>query len=136
MADKRGFVGNSSALPFLVEVNAGFGEVHGTAWFEEAELVVEFETRDSISGLFRKEGDFRSRFSDLVEAKFHAGMLTNKIVIEASTIDVIKSIKWRFGHRFHLGIRRKDCGSALSFVDDLNWLIENQDPPPTEHEME
>ena len=124
---KRGFIGSVSALPFLVEVNGGLGEVHGTATCEESILSISYETRDSVSGLFRKESELHLPLTEIERVSFRRGWLFSRVTVMAASIDAIRSIKWRSGYRFHLGIRRSDRSTALAFVDSVQWLIDNPD---------
>jgi hypothetical protein len=133
MQGTRGFVGSRPTLSFLVEADAGFTEIQGDARLETSELILDFETKDSISGLFRKAGDFTLPLNDLVDVRLHRGLLLTRLIFHVNSIESIRGLRWRKGHRFHLGIRRRDRPDALTFVDDINWLMINQ---PVNSKME
>jgi hypothetical protein len=115
-----------NTVPFTVgKLYAGFGECHGLLHDEGDHLCLEFQTKDTVAGIF-KSGVKRVRvpLAELASVTLTKGWLGTswcgvKIVLQAAKMETLKDVPGMSQGRVELSIARKDRHAAEKLVADL-----------------
>ena len=116
-----------NTVPFTIgDLYGGLGECHGLLRDEGEYLCFEFQTKDSVAGIF-KSGvkNVRVALKDLVSVTLTKGWLGTswlgvKIVIQAARLETLMDVPRMSQGRVELSIARKDRELAEKLVADLH----------------
>lgn len=118
-------------VPFkLSDLYGGFAEAFGLIKIEKKTLVLEIETKDTITGLI-KSGVKRYTFpiEAINSVKFKNSFFSRKLIISFINMVSLEQFPYRKEDCIELSIAKKDIDAALTLTSHLNYLI-------SEHRLE
>lgn len=119
-----------NAVPFTVEVYAGFGQCEGLLSDDGDAVALEFQIADNIARVLKTDvRQVRIPLKDLASVSLKKGWfgmswMGVKIVLQAARMDVLKDVPGMVQGQVELSIARKDREAAERFVAGLHQMEE------------
>ena len=115
-----------NAVPFTVDLFGGLGQCEGLLRDEGAHLVLEFQNKDAVAGIF-KSGvqQVRVPLKELVSVTLTKGWLGTSwlsvtIVLQSGRMETLQDVPGMSQGRVELSVARKDRDAAEQFVAGLH----------------
>ena len=119
-----------NAVPFRLDVYAGFGKCEGILREEQGQLVIEYQSRDALAGGLKTDVKaIRVPLKDLASVTITKGWLGTswmgvKIELQGVRMETLKDVPGMCQGKVVLGIARKDRDAAERFVAGLHEATE------------
>lgn len=109
-------------LPFYIpKILGGLARAHGVARLDESALVLEFEVRDNLTGLFESAvKEFQLDMDDIDSADVHLGWFSSVFSVQMSRQSLVEEIPQADRGRIHLYLKRRDRQAAQEIASTIN----------------
>lgn len=116
---------NMNSVPFRITgVLTDFADSEGIARLGLNSLVLEFQVKDNLFGLFKSAPrEVHIPFSDLAEAVFKRGIFRGVLTVRARRLSAMASVPGLKESELRLGCRRRHWEAAAQLASGLNMRI-------------
>jgi hypothetical protein len=112
-------------IPFTIpNLYADFAEAKGVMHFEQNDLILEFQTKDTVLGLIKSDvKEERIALEDLHSVGFNKKFFKGELIIKARKMHVLGKIPGSEQGEITLIIARKDRDAAAQFAVEMELII-------------
>lgn len=112
-------------IPFrITNIDHGIREADGLLRLEDEKLVLEYQLKDSIMGVFKSDVEImRIPIEKLSDASLKKRLFTTKLMLQASSMTFFDEVPGSNHGRLELKIKRRDRKAAENLASRITLLL-------------